>query len=104
MEIISNQEFQTKDIQGINWDQVNEELGTEDDNTEWLDDNAGWMCTPVTILVPYQSHHGIPSEPGAGPQNYTVANFQHQSLVSIIKEKILGLQDSHVFHFEPHWQ
>jgi hypothetical protein len=107
MEIIGNPKFQSTDIRGINWDRINEELGTGDDEAEWLDDDAGWSSTPVTISVPYQSRRGVPSEPGAGPRNYTVEDFYHRSLVSIIKEKISGLKDAHQFHFEPyeqHWQ
>jgi hypothetical protein len=107
MDIISGPEFRTADIRGINWDRINKELGTEDDEAEWLDEDAGWTRTPVTISVPYQSRRGVPSEPGACPRNYTVDDFYHRSLISIIKEKISGLKDGHQFHFEPyeqHWQ
>jgi len=62
---------------------------------------------PVTISVPYESRWGVLSKPGTCPQNYTVDDFYHQSLISIIKKKISGLKDGHQFHFEPyeqHWQ
>jgi hypothetical protein len=103
-DIISNPEFLTSDIRDINWDRINDELGTDDDDMEWLDEDAGWTCTPVTLSVPYQSRRGVPSQPGAGPQNYTVNDFHHRSLVSVIKEKISGLKDGHQFHFEPYEQ
>jgi hypothetical protein len=103
--IMGSADFQIADIQGINWDRIDEELGT--DEAEWLDEDAGWTHTPVTMSVPYQSRRGIPSAPDAGPWNYTVDDFYHRNLVSIIKEKILGLKEGHQFHFEPHellWQ
>ena len=104
MEIIGDPEFHSTDVRGVNWDQINNELGTENDEAEWLDDDAGWTRTSVTISVPYQSRRGFPSEPGACPRNYTVDNFYYRGLVSIIKEKILGLKDAHHFHFEPYEQ
>jgi len=107
MDIIGAPEFQSADVRNINWDHINKELGTDDDTGEWLDEDAGWAQTPVTISVPYQSRRGIRSEPGAGPRNYTVEDFRHRNLVSIIKEKVSGLVEGHQFHFEPHellWQ
>jgi len=106
-DLLSDPDFRLEDIRGVNWDHINKKLGTEDDCGEWLDEDAGWERTPVTISVPYQSRRGIPSKPGAGPRNYVVDDFYHRSLVSIIREKIVGLQDPHHFHFEPyelHWQ
>jgi hypothetical protein len=107
MDVICDPEFHLADVQNINWDRINQELGTDDDTGEWLDDDAGWTQTPVTISVPYQKRRGIPSEPGAGPRNYTVEDFHHRTLVSVIKEKISRLGECHQFHFEPyelHWQ
>jgi hypothetical protein len=107
MDIIGDPQFQPADVQNINWDQINKELGTDDDDKEWLEEDAGWTRTPVTISVPFQSRRGISSKPGAGPRNYTVDDFYHRSLVSIIREKISGLSDGHRFNFEPYkllWQ
>jgi hypothetical protein len=107
MDIIGDPQFQPADVQNVNWDQINRELGTDDDDKEWLNEDAGWTRTSVTISVPFQSRRGISSSPGAGPKNYTVNDFYHRSLVSIIREKISGLSDGHQFHFEPYnllWQ
>jgi hypothetical protein len=107
MDIIGNPDFQTADIRDINWDRIDGELGAEDDGAEWLDEDAGWTHTPVTISVPYQSRRGVPSQADAGPRNYTVDNFCYRSLASVIKEKISGLKAGHQFHLEPHelhWQ
>jgi hypothetical protein len=107
IDIIGDPEFQSADVRSINWDQINEVLGTEEDTGEWLDEDAGWTHTPVTISVPYQVRRAMPSESGAGPRNYTVEGFRHRNLVSIIREKISGLNENHRFHFEPYelcWQ
>ena len=106
-DILCDPDFRLEDIRDVNWDLVNKELGTDDDDAEWLDGDAGWTRTPITISVPYQSRRGIPSKPGAGPRNYVVDDFYHRSLVSIIREKISGLGNPHHFHFEPYellWQ
>ncbi|KIM75847.1 hypothetical protein PILCRDRAFT_98847 [Piloderma croceum F 1598] len=106
-DILGDPDFRLEDIRDVNWDRINKELGTDDGDGEWLDEDAGWERTPVTISVPYQSHRGIQSKPDAGPRNYVVEDFYHRSLVSVIREKILGLGDAHQFHFEPYellWQ
>jgi hypothetical protein len=102
VDILGNPNFRLDDIRHVNWDHINKALGTDDDSSEWLDNDAGWVRTPVTISVPYQSRRGIPSEPGAGPRNYVVEDFHHRSLVSVIREKISGLKDLNHFHFEPY--
>ena len=105
MDIMSDPEFKQDDIRNVNWDHVNEKLGA-DDAGEWLDEDAGWTSTPVSISVPFQPRRGMSSPVGACPRIYTVGEFHHRKLVSVIKEKIAGLKSSHQFHFEPyelHW-
>jgi hypothetical protein len=106
IDIFSDPEFQQADVQNIRWDWIHEELAA-DDVDEWLDEDAGWRQTPVSISVPYQPRRGVSSEGQVGPRNYVVGDFYHRSLVSIIREKISGLRDSNQFHFEPYellWQ
>lgn len=98
--ILSDPEFRQEDVQNIRWDQINIELAANDVD-EWLDEDAGWTRTPVSISVPYHPRRGIPSDFQAGPRNYVV-DFYHRSLVDIIREKISGLSDSNLFHFEPY--
>ena len=85
----------------MNWDHVNKELGIEDAG-EWLNEDAGWTSTPVSISVPFQPRCSVPSPENAHARSYTVGDFHHQKLVSIIKEKITCLEMSHQFHFEPY--
>lgn len=101
MDIIGHPDFSPDDVRGMNWDQVNKELGTED-ASEWIDDDAGWTSTPVSILVPFQPRHRVPSPPDACAHSYTIGKFHHRNLVSVIKEKIASLKETHQFHFEPY--
>jgi hypothetical protein len=105
--IIGRPEFKPEDVQNVSWDQINDKLGAGDGEGEWEHEDAGWTRTPVTISVPYQPRRGVPTPPKAGPQNYTVDDFYHRSFVSVIREKVLGLDQCHQFHFEPYellWQ
>lgn len=66
-----------------------------------MEEDAEWACTPVSILIPYQTHCSIFSDSNVGPRNYTVGDFHHRSLVSIIQEMINRLMEGNQFHFEP---
>jgi hypothetical protein len=107
MDIIGDPEFQLADVRDVKWDQINKDLGVEEEEGEWVDEDAGWTRTPFSILVPYQPRRGVPSKDLAGPREYAVGDFYHRSLVSVIREKLLGLGADHLFHFEPYkllWQ
>jgi hypothetical protein len=106
VDIIGDPEFQQADVRDIQWDRINKELATDDEG-EWLDEDAGWTRTPISVSVPYQPRRGVPSEPEASPQNYVVGDLYHRKLVSIIREKLSGSNDFRLFHLEPHelhWQ
>jgi hypothetical protein len=108
MNILGDPEFKLKDVRDVNWGQVNDLLATDNEG-EWVDDDAGWVRTPVTISVPYQPRRGVPSNSQAGPRNYVVDDFYYRSLVSVIREKISGMNaaNCHLFHTEPYemlWQ
>lgn len=105
MGIVGDPEFHQDDVRDVNWDLINKELGAED--AEWLDDDAGWTSTPVSISVPFQPRRGMPSPADACAQSYAAGEFHHRKLVSIIKEKITSLKVTHQFHYEPYellWQ
>jgi Plavaka transposase len=108
MNILGDPEFKLEDVRDVNWGQVNDLLATDNEG-EWVDDDAGWVHTPVTISVPYQPRRGVPSNSQAGPRNYVVDDFYYRSLVSVIREKISGMNaaNRHLFHTEPYemlWQ
>lgn len=101
IDIIGDPIFNIDDVWNVNWDHVNKGLGIEDVG-EWLNEDAGWTSTPVSISVPFQPWHGVPSPENAHARSYTVGDFHHWKLVSVIKEKITCLEMSHQFHFEPY--
>jgi len=106
LEIVGNPAFQPADVKDAEWHKINEQLASEDE-WEWMDEHAGWMRTAVNISVPYQLHRGVPRDPFAGPQDFVLGNFYHRNLVSVIKNKLFSLHESHLFHFEPYelnWQ
>ena len=100
--LITHPDFSTNNIKSTNWSCVHSELGTSDDEVGWLDEDVGWTHSSVTVMVPYQSHRGVPSIAGAAPRNYTINGFYHQKLVSIMRDKILGLGHNHKFWFFPY--
>lgn len=99
--IITNPDFQTADIQNVQWDKINEEL-SRNDIGEWLDEDAGWKSTPISLSIPYQARRGEQCDPGAGPRNFVVGDFYYRSLTSIIREKIERLTEESLFQFEPY--
>src|ERR1700722_1388352 len=106
MDIVGDPDFRPADIRDVKWDVINRTLAS-DDQEEWLDEDAGWRNTPVTISVPYSPRRGVRPPPNSGPRNYTVADFYHRSLVSVIREKLSSPTDNLHFHYEPYelnWQ
>jgi hypothetical protein len=59
MEIVGSLDFRPEDVKDVNWHRINKELAS-DDTLEWMDEDAGWTQTPVTISVPYQRRRGVP--------------------------------------------
>jgi hypothetical protein len=106
LNIVGDHDFHSADIRGTKWDQINDTLATENEE-EWLDEDAGWMRSPVTFSVPHHPRRGVPSDAHAGPREYTVEDFYHRSLVSVIREKLSNTTGTQHFHYEPYelnWQ
>lgn len=101
VDIITDPHFQRDDLADVKWDQINTNLSANF-RQDWEIEDAAWMCTPVSISVPYQNRRGFVSDPKAGPKDYIVGDFHHRSLVSTIKEKMAKLTDTDIFHFEPY--
>ena len=60
------------------------------------------MRTTVTISAPFSQWSANP-----GPKNYSVPDFYHRSLLSIIRERVLDSNDHYLFHYKPYellWQ
>ena len=88
LDIIANPEFSPADIRNTKWDRIDRVLGSDASERDWLDEDAGWTMTPVTFSVPHQNRRGVPTDPLAGPRDYTIPNFWHRNLISVIREKI----------------
>ncbi|KAF8834417.1 hypothetical protein BDN67DRAFT_985333 [Paxillus ammoniavirescens] len=113
LNIIVSSEFRPEDIRGTNWMTIDWELGNlasgeldhDEHNAgseEWLDTNTGWKCTTITISVLFPQCSAHP-----GPKDYSINNFYHRSLMSIICKKVLDPVHHQLFHYEPyelHWQ
>jgi hypothetical protein len=100
--IISNRDFTPDDIRKTKWPEINAHLATnrfDDDgeNNEWLDEDAGWIRSPISITVPF--HHRMKNP---GPKSQVVLDFYHRSLVSLIREKLSNPSHDPNFHYEPY--
>ena len=112
LKIVGSSKFRSSDIWDTKWTKIDHKLralvvapdvhtSTPWSSLEWLNHNAGWKSTPVTISIPFSR---CPVEPG--PAAYSVWNFYHHSLISVIREKVIDLRDHRAFHYEPyvlHW-
>lgn len=100
--IISDPMFNAADLCGVAWDSINKELGDDDSDTgsdipERLSSGCGWKSSPITISVPFHSRSANP-----GPKSYTVQDFYHRSLISILEEKLTDPAQAAHFHYEPY--
>jgi hypothetical protein len=108
LDIVGDPEFRPEDVRQTNWAKIDSKLaandfdGNKDDEAEWMDEDAGWIRTPITISVPFHNRTRNP-----GPQDYYVGDLYHRSFVSVIREKLSKPQDDRHFHYEPfelYWQ
>ena len=103
LDVITSTSFRPDNIRNTKWTSINRALGTPmtGDNsecaTEWLDNDAGWKCTTVTISVPFSRRSANP-----GPINYCLSDFYRRSLISVVRERVLDPNDHHLFHYEPY--
>jgi hypothetical protein len=107
LKIVRDPDFRSDDVRNTKWSKIDKELGknafdgesadSEDGaEEEWMDDDAGWMKTPIHISVPFHSRMKKP-----GLQDYIAGHLFHRKLVSVICEKIANPHDDQQFHYEP---
>ena len=103
LDVVSNPQFNPQDVGHANWKKIDAQLARnafdvegDSDDTEWLDDDANWKKTPITISVPFHSRMKTP-----GLQNYVVGDLYHRTIISIIREKLTNHVDDPHFHYEP---
>jgi hypothetical protein len=107
--IISDPTFDPSRIRHTNWAKINEILGSSEieDDREWMDADAGWVATPIKLLVPFRrqkTNTGDKREKKkkltTKVETYVGAKLYHRSLVAVIKEKIVHAGKH--FHYEPY--
>ncbi|TFK20306.1 hypothetical protein FA15DRAFT_600030 [Coprinopsis marcescibilis] len=105
LEIIGDPEFQPSNISSTNWRRVNLLLGlsseehTEtigDDKMAWFDETS-WKKSDIKIRIPFDKDTILP-----GTKTFTVPNFYHRSLRSVVEEKLLNVTEEQQFHILPH--
>ena len=102
--IVGNQEFRPEDVQHTIWSRIDTDLGSnnfdhaeeESGDEEWMDQDAGWHRTPITIPVPFHNRSNDP-----GTHDYFVGDLYHRSFVDVIREKLANTPDVRRFHYEP---
>jgi hypothetical protein len=115
--IVGNPDFRPEDVRHAKWNKIDavlakndfDENGISNDSrigngndvveggdTEWIDEDAGWRKTPISISVPFHSRMKYP-----GPEEYVVGDLYHRSFVSVIREKLASPHDDQNFHYEP---
>lgn len=102
LSIVGDPDFTSSDIRDTRWSEINSTLAAggcdeDQDENKWLDEDAGWKQTPISIDVPF--HHRMKNP---GHQHAVVADLYHRSLVSVIKEKLANPSDDEKFHYEPY--
>jgi len=107
LSVVGSPEFRPDDVRHTHWGKIDGILGRNDfdedgEAGEWMDEDAGWMRTPLHISVPFNSQTIEP-----GPQDYLAGYLYHRSLVSVVREKLANTRDDEQFHYEPYelfWQ
>ena len=98
LDIIGSPTFSPADVSSTNWASVNRQLAVNDwDQGEWVDEDAGWFKSNISIRVPFHRHLDHP-----GTRDFVVTDFYHRSLTSVIREKLSKKNDFPLFHFEPY--
>jgi len=99
LDIIGDLEYNPDNVRNTNWKEINKELGSGSDGQ---DASTGWSRSPITISVPFHRR-----TPNLGHCDYTVLDFHHRWLVSIIRKKLSDPFHHRIYHYEPYelrWQ
>ena len=92
-------DFEPEDVANMPWENVNAELGMnkfDDNEYEWMDEDASWHKTPINISIPFHSRTDK-----CGIKNFYMGDFYHCSLVEVLKEKLSSSQHHEQFHYKP---
>jgi Plavaka transposase len=105
LDIIGDPEFRPEQVRDVPWAKIDATLGSNDFDgerpdgewePEWMQQDAGWKRTPITISAPFHSQ-----TVARCPQNYVVGDLYHRSIVSVVREKLANPVDAQNFHYDP---
>jgi hypothetical protein len=106
LDIVGDPGFHPDDVRNTQWSKIDSKLAMnafdkdgvcDEDDGEWMDEDAGWQRTPVTISVPFAKRTStVP-----GPRDFLVGDLYHRSFVSVIREKLANQHDNQGFHYDP---
>ena len=95
LDIIGDLEYNPDNVRNTDWKTINKELGSG--SGDGPEASAGWSCSPITISIPFHCQ-----TPNPGPCDYTILDFHHHHLLSIIHEKLSDSFHHCVYHHEPY--
>ena len=93
LDIVGDLEFRPEDVRNTNWRAIDKKLGSN--SGDGLEAGDGWSRSPITISVPF--HRRMPNP---GSYDYTIPDFHHRRLVSIIRETLSDPSYHRVYHYE----
>jgi hypothetical protein len=113
LDIVGRVDFLPEDVWGTKWRKIDgilarnefdgmdnrskaSNVGDNDGDVEWIDEDAGWKRTLISISIPFHSRLKHP-----GPKEYLVGDLYHRSFISVIREKLTNPKDNRHFHYEP---
>jgi Plavaka transposase len=103
LDIIGDPNFRPCDVRNTNWHKIDKILGCADSKgNNWQFEDAGWLKASVTISIPF---HRNTVNPGVRP--FTICDFYHRNLTSVIRENLTDRTLARHFHYEPYelyWQ
>ncbi|KAJ3546960.1 hypothetical protein NMY22_g1843 [Coprinellus aureogranulatus] len=101
LSVFKGPDFSLHDAINVNWQAAFSTLGANksdlaEEQSSWISDE-GWLSTTISIDIPF---HKQTKEPGT--HSFTVGQFRHRSIVSVIKEKVSSRTDTSQFHYYPY--
>ena len=100
LDIVGDTDFHSSDVRHTRWESIDTLLASDETGDwEWLDDGACWIKSSVEISVPFHR-----KTPHPGPQTFTVSDFHHRDLISVIKERVKNNPHFHFELYELYWQ
>jgi hypothetical protein len=122
VDILIDPDFSPGDLRDTRWRFIDQQLGSSEGGEHdkmWVDEDhaidAGWANTSVTVHVPFRNTSTSSAKGKARAkksveghvEEYTIPDFYHRSIPTILREKLQNEQEFQRFHLEPfelHWQ